>query len=140
MRRFVFQAYSMSQQEEPGYASADLYRMLYGRAECVVGVNDDDPSVYQGFAISHDGQLVWVYVKKAFVELSPTEVSMWKARGMKVIQHADGGGIWMLRHNGVAKELLKALGFTKDKPLPVYHRNSQAKAWADRGWQIEYRG
>ncbi len=137
MRRFVYQAYTLA--NDGDFAGSQLYRMLRDdSAVCVVGTNDGDLETYQGFALKFQGKLVWVYVKKVTVQLSPTERLQYEGAGMKVFRNADGTGTWTLRHNGVAKELLYALGFAKDLPLPVLHHNKQAVAWKERGWDVRF--
>lgn len=137
MRRFVYQAYTLS--NDGADAGADLYHWLRDENNrCIVGTNDGDALTFQGFALKVGDRLTWVYVKRVVHELAPTERMEWEARGMRVKRLDDGSGLWMLRHNGVAKELLKELGFTKDRPLPVYHDNAQAQAWKERGWDVKF--
>jgi hypothetical protein len=114
MQRFVFTSFALG---AGGPDQANLLRhFLRDGARILVNAIDGDPDIWKGWACAYKGVVIWAYTK--------TELML-------------AGGTVTARGRGVCKELLTALGFTKDKPVPVRYDTPAARRFRSRGWDVK---
>jgi hypothetical protein len=121
-RRFVTSSFVLGA-DQP---ATELRRFLREGARIVVAIGDEvDPvnpraedPFYAWAAATHDGRVLWTYTK-------PLEFE------------APDGTVHRNRGRGVAKQLLAALGFTRETPIPVTYDTRAARRWLARGWHIQ---